>query len=275
MQHSKGDCSLIQTLIKMVKQEGILSPFKGLLLPLTFTALQTAVIFQTYGYAYRFLRPESALDKDPSRSATSSSSAVSSRERGCTPWRGVWEAAAAGSFAGSVQVALWSPIEMIKLQSQLQTAKRGDPSYNGPWKIARGILQTQGMPGLYRGVTVTLFRDLPSFGVYFAIYRLLAQSIEPNVAEPSEAGPSTQIVAGGLAGCCAWMSIYPLDVIKARMQGARDHDRSRTWMHYARGIQRESGTGGFFRGLGPTLTRAFVMDSVAFLSLTTVLKLIH
>ena len=140
--------------------------------------------------------------------------------------------------------------------------------------MAAQIIRTRGIADLYRGVTVTLLRDLPSFGVYFGVYRYLAQSIEPLISEPSEAGPTTQIIAGGLAGVTAWMSIYPLDVIKARMQGAKDHDNSKSWMSYARGIHQEVGYKGFIKGLGPTLSRAFVMDSVSFLSLTTMLKLL-
>lgn len=257
MQQSKGDCSVAQMLIKMIKNEGVASPMKGLALPLSFTALQSAVIFQTYGCAFRWLRPEGTQGEGG-------------------PMRGVWESLVAGSFAGSVQVMFWSPIEMIKLQMQMQTLPRGDPAHiRGPWRMASHIIRTRGFSDLYRGFNVTLMRDLPSYGVYFAVYRLLAQSIEPLIDEPSEAGASTQIIAGGLAGVTAWMSIYPLDVIKARMQGSKDHDSSKNWMSYARGIQNESGYRGFIKGLGPTLSRAFVMDSVSFLSLTTVLKILN
>ena len=37
-------------------------------------------------------------------------------------------------------------------------------------------------------------------------------------ANPGASQPVVQFIAGGLAGALAWMSIYPIDVIKCRMQ---------------------------------------------------------
>jgi hypothetical protein len=37
-------------------------------------------------------------------------------------------------------------------------------------------------------------------------------------ANPGASQPLVQFIAGGLAGALAWMSIYPIDVIKCRMQ---------------------------------------------------------
>ena len=79
------------------------------------------------------------------------------------------------------------------------------------------------------------------------------------------------------AGCIAWLSIYPLDVIKSRMQGAAGSSatRGKTWLHYARDIWSEGGMRGMWRGIGPTLARAFVMDAVSFLGYTNVLRLLR
>ena len=52
---------------------------------------------------------------------------------------------------------------------------------------------------LYRGVTVTILRDLPGYGVYFASYRSLALVLEPGLA-PEDASTLTQVFAGGSAG---------------------------------------------------------------------------
>lgn len=52
---------------------------------------------------------------------------------------------------------------------------------------------------MYKGVMVTILRDLPSYGVYFASYRSLALALEPNVA-PEDASAATQVLAGGSAG---------------------------------------------------------------------------
>lgn len=72
------------------------------------------------------------------------------------------------------------------------------------------------------------------------------------------------------------MSIYPLDVIKSRMQAdtVTSSNRSHTFMHYARVIYREGGSAALWRGIQPTLARAFVMDAVSFLGYTNMLRLL-
>ena len=45
------------------------------------------------------------------------------------------------------------------------------------------------------------------------------------------------MLAGGLAGVIAWLPIYPLDVLKTRVQAATAADsRGKTLAHYAREV---------------------------------------
>lgn len=48
---------------------------------------------------------------------------------------------------------------------------------------------------------MTAIRDMPSYGVYFASYRLIAGWCQPGIA-PEDASALTQILAGGTAGTC-------------------------------------------------------------------------
>lgn len=55
---------------------------------------------------------------------------------------------------------------------------------------------------------MTILRDLPSYGVYFASYRSLALALEPG-RSPEDASAMTQVLAGGTAGVgvcrhCVW-----------------------------------------------------------------------
>jgi hypothetical protein len=44
------------------------------------------------------------------------------------------------------------------------------------------------------------------------------QPLQKVDSNPGASQPLVQFLAGGLAGALAWMSIYPIDVIKCRMQ---------------------------------------------------------
>lgn len=87
------------------------------------------------------------------------------------------------------------------------------------------------------------------------------------------------LLCGGLAGVITWASIFPLDVIKTRVQTqilhapASDTERSvllqpetqRTRMssvEIAKQAYRAEGAGVFFRGLGICSVRAFVVNAV-------------
>lgn len=75
--------------------------------------------------------------------------------------------------------------------------------------------------------------------------------------------------------------MYPLDVIKSRVQAASGTRgrvggwRCETWLHCAHGVWREGGARALWVGLLPTLARAFVMDAVTFLGYTNIVRLME
>ena len=98
----------LQLLTHMIRNEGSLSPFKGMSFPLLTTALQSALIFQVYGVSLRFLEGS----RGPPVAAHNHTPYLDSREgipsscshRGETSIQFV-RTFMAGSAAGFVQVA--------------------------------------------------------------------------------------------------------------------------------------------------------------------------
>ncbi|EFJ46051.1 hypothetical protein VOLCADRAFT_32074, partial [Volvox carteri f. nagariensis] len=177
-----------------------------------------------------------------------------------------------------IQVFLWSPVELLKLRAQLQTATPGSAGYRNPAALAAQVLRQDGVAGLYRGFTLTVVRDVPSYAMYFWLYHDIAAALSPGL-HPEAAPPGTQgqVVAGGLAGVIAWLPIYPLDVLKTRVQADVKGFvcvGGRGWYSCWRLMYREAGARAFFRGVAPTLVRAFMMDGASFLGYTTTLKLL-
>jgi solute carrier family 25 carnitine/acylcarnitine transporter 20/29 len=88
------------------------------------------------------------------------------------------------------------------------------------------------------------------------------------------------LLCGGLAGIVTWASIFPLDVIKTRVQTQvlhqelQMHAENRALLHpevserrlgameIAKHAYRTEGSGVFFRGLGICSIRAFVVNAV-------------
>jgi solute carrier family 25 carnitine/acylcarnitine transporter 20/29 len=88
------------------------------------------------------------------------------------------------------------------------------------------------------------------------------------------------LLCGGLAGIITWASIFPLDVIKTRvqtqtlrqergLQGERSgllhsspSERPMSSLQVAKHAYRTEGAGVFFRGLGICSVRAFIVNAV-------------
>lgn len=78
-------------------------------------------------------------------------------------------------------------------------------------------------------------------------------------------GAAALLVAGGLAGMASWFGVYPLDVIKSRVQAVpRGAAPYRTWLGCAARIWRQEGPTAFRRGLGATVARAAVVNAATF-----------
>lgn len=212
---------------------------------------------------------------------------------------GATPSALPGCFAGAVQTLVVTPVDLLKIRLQLQTALPGGPGYVGPLRLLRGILAREGLPGLYRGTLVTAARDVPSHGVYFAAYDLCRRALGGPGGDSG--GAAVLWASGGVAGAVSWLSIYPLDVVKSRVQGSPNRytgeaestsllrrnqlqppgcpglirmllshnltyflTRSPGFVDCAVRSYRGEGGGVFFRGLGTTLARAFLVNGAIF-----------
>ncbi|CAI9543988.1 unnamed protein product [Staurois parvus] len=90
----------------------------------------------------------------------------------------------AGCGAGTCQVVVTSPMEMLKIQLQdagrlaTQRVVAGDGKATIPQsaqrpsalRISRDLLRTQGVSGVYKGLGATLLRDVPFSIIYFPLF---------------------------------------------------------------------------------------------------------
>ena len=84
--------------------------------------------------------------------------------------------------------------------------------------VVRHVIRSEGgYRGLYKGLVPSLAREVPGNAVVFGVYEALKQYFAGG-ANTSELGKGSLIVAGGLAGACFWLSVYPTDVVKSVIQ---------------------------------------------------------
>ena len=84
------------------------------------------------------------------------------------------------------------------------------------------------------------------------------------------------LLCGGVAGVATWASVYPLDMIKTRLQAqglpsrpedqplvqSRNERRTLNSFQLARETYRTEGLKAFYRGLGICSVRAFIVNAV-------------
>ncbi|KAF9320738.1 hypothetical protein BG000_003203 [Podila horticola] len=200
------------SLTTMIQNEGFRSLFKGITSPIVGLAGLNSILFASYSASMRFL--ETVSPPPPSLYAEQ-----------LQPLSHVF---AAGFVAGVACFLVSTPTELVKCRAQV-IAARLDPnssaaaqrailSESGSWQVTKDVVRRFGFKGLYQGGLVTILRDAPGYGVYFLGYEGLKRFLDVPTGETGGINTWKLLFAGGMAGTLSWASIYPLDVIKTRLQ---------------------------------------------------------
>ncbi|CAB1339289.1 unnamed protein product [Coregonus sp. 'balchen'] len=172
----------------------------------------------------------------------------------------------AGCGAGTCQVIVTTPMEMLKIQLQdagrieaqrklMPQAAGGAPG--GPvevrthtaMQLTRELLRSQGIAGLYKGLGATLLRDVPFSIIYFPLFANL-NSLGGRGAD----GPApfyVSFASGCIAGSTAAVAVNPVDVIKTRIQTMTRGSREDTYSGVTdciRKILHQEGPSSFLKG---------------------------
>jgi len=140
----------------------------------------------------------------------------------------VGEYAFCGGVAGIFSATAITPAEVIKVRLQVSRGScgKGDiHQYKGPFDCVRKTLQSEGIAGLFRGLSTTLARDLPFNFVFLGSYEAIVSAFASMHGENATKDSLTSfeiLSAGGLAGTFGWAVIFPLDVVKSRQQTSKN-----------------------------------------------------
>ena len=77
----------------------------------------------------------------------------------------------------------------------------GRPQPNlGPLGLTRQLLNTEGVPGLYRGLTATFVREIPGYFFFFLAYEGVRELLKPEGGSRADVGALGTVSAGAVAG---------------------------------------------------------------------------
>jgi solute carrier family 25 carnitine/acylcarnitine transporter 20/29 len=201
----------------------------------------------------------------------------------------IWVAGAVGGLASFIVSA---PTELIKCRTQVSGTTNAHGSQTS-LTIAKEIWARNGVRGLYFGGGVTSVRDAVGYGFYFWSYEICKRVLKSDEEDTPRMAGAKVLLAGGIAGVITWASIFPLDVIKTRVQTqpfafpigspatsrpatperqallAQDEPRKPNAVYRRKGaieiarlVYQNEGIAVFFRGLGICSVRAFVVNAV-------------
>lgn len=169
-----------------------------------------------------------------------------------------------GAIAGFANGFLTSPIEHIRIRLQTQTT--GKEMFHGPIDCFKKLYQIDGLRGIYKGLGPTLFRESVGLGIYFATYEaLIAEDIKRHHISRSDIEPWKLCLYGGLSGYTLWTSIYPVDIIKSKMQtDSLTGAKYKNSISVVKDIFHKQGIKGFYKGFLPTILRAAPANGATF-----------
>ncbi|KAI5072304.1 hypothetical protein GOP47_0012410 [Adiantum capillus-veneris] len=259
--------------IDAVKQtlasEGPAGLYKGMGAPLATVAAFNAVLFTARG------QMEALLRSSPGAHLTISQQFV------------------CGAGAGLAVSFLACPTELIKCrlqaQSSVATVAEVGPSlaaagitggsvgagsmaskvvmYNGPMDVGRHVLRNEGgLLGLFTGLTPTLLREVPGNAFMFGVYEATKQYMAGG-QDTSSLSRSALLSAGGIAGASFWLSVYPADVIKSKIQiDDRSNPKYSGTIDAFKKVYCAEGIKGLYKGFGPAMARSVPANAACFLA---------
>ena len=237
----------------IVRSEGIGALYKGVGPPLISLSILNTTTFIQYAYFRELYQANPGWDVRNFLAGIS-----------CAP------------FAGIV-----STIEnFTKTQMQLDNIKQPRREFTGSWNCFTTLIRQHGVRIIYTGHFVNTIREISFIGPYFFFYEGLRETFickqqelkrqETFQQQQQQTYPSfiTNVkfaipVAGGISGALSWFISFPLDCIRAGVQGQRMPPTKKAFQ-ICRELIVTRGIRGLYAGSSASIARAFLVSGSRF-----------
>jgi solute carrier family 25 carnitine/acylcarnitine transporter 20/29 len=226
---------------RIIQKEGVSGFYKGTLTPLLGVGACVSVQFAALENMKRFLKGGS--DQDLS----------------------LGKLFVAGASSGIANSVLSGPIEHVRTRLQVQTDSTG---YKGPLDFAKKVYSDYGIRGIYKGQMITVLREICGYGIYFATYEgLMQRAMKLENKKRSEIEAWKQCSFGALSGYMLWIIIYPIDVIKSKIQtDSFGKPQFKSSIDCLRQTIAKQGVSGLYKGFAPCMLRAGPANAATFVA---------
>jgi solute carrier family 25 thiamine pyrophosphate transporter 19 len=181
----------------------------------------------------------------------------------------------AGAVAGFTAMTAAMPLDVIRTRLVAQ----GEPKvYRSLSHAAVKIWRYEKVPGLFRGIIPSLAQIAPFTGLQFLIYNYFSKIWNDYLPTYESTGA---LISGASAGTISKMILYPLDLVRHRLQvnafvrrGFGSTTRHKGMFKAIAGIVKKESVFGLFKGLWPSLIKAAANSGFSFLFYDFFCKLI-
>jgi len=256
-----GRISLRGLAVTIYREEGMVGFYRGLWIPLVTISFVRATSFTIYTSTKEYFHKKSWLEREK-----------------------LLDVSVIGGISGAMSGALISvgstPFELVKVRRQLEYIIANSKGIHlekapGTLEAVREIFRENGLGGLYTGFRLHLTRDTTATMLYFLEYDGLRYLLGRKRSGEQGDTPSwlpihpslIPFVCGSCAGVTSWALIYPLDVVKTKVQqralaGEKYRGPFETLHRLIRGPDPNNpkpflaGVGRLYRGLGVSAVRS-------------------
>ncbi|XP_060062866.1 mitochondrial thiamine pyrophosphate carrier-like [Ylistrum balloti] len=177
-----------------------------------------------------------------------------------------------GGLAACAGTMLAQPSDVLRTRFIAQGSVK---TYSGLLSAMNQIKQTEGIPGLYKGLGPALIQTSFQIGLQFGLYSGLTSMWQWMEHKPlgGALGVTESLVCGAASGVISKFLAYPLDMTKKRLEiRGVEHIRKefgstrayRGFIHCVVCVLREEGLRGMYKGLSPSLIKAAFMAASNF-----------
>ncbi|MCO5585507.1 hypothetical protein L7F22_039440 [Adiantum nelumboides] len=171
-----------------------------------------------------------------------------------------------GGAAASIAACFTHPLDVTKTRLQTASAKQGTIG------TLVGAVRSDGISGIYTGLTASLLRQMTYSVTRFGVYDYLKAQIKPTIKynkdgkKEEKLSPWSVAAAASIAGAAGGIAGNPADIVLVRMTSdinkkpADRYNYSNALTGLYKMVQKE-GVGSLFRGVAPNTIRAILMNA--------------